>query len=342
MKISKKLFLKNKELKRLISDEEACLIYELKDYPVLITNYFSSLIKWKDISDPLRRQIIPFSEERQLKGIDDFCEERNFQKMRYMIHKYPDRVVIYATNRCFGHCRFCFRKWLWKERKFNMDENAIKRAGDYLNKHKDVREVILSGGDPLTLSNSQLKRLLTEFSGISNLVAIRIASRALTFYPARIDPGLIKILRLCNKQVWFISHFNHPLEISNDTMFAIKRLVRGGIPVLNQTVLLKGINDRVEVLVELFNKLCSLGVKPYYLFQCDPAPGAVHFSTELENSFRIMEKLAGHSGLITPRFALEIRGYGKISPGPGWCFRRESDGYEVESPSGGRYYYPGV
>ncbi len=307
---------------------------------LLIPKSFARRVDWNLLGDPLRMQVVPVPDELEPIGVFDFSEERKFMKGRALIHKYPDRAVLLATNQCFGHCRFCFRKQLWNEPAWMISDSDIKIIVSYLLQHDEIKEVIVSGGDPLVLSDNHLEKLIKRLGRVPGLDLIRIASRALCFQPGRINLGLIRVLRNSKKQVWFISHFNHPAELGPETRVAAKKLIAAGIPVLSQAVLLKGINDRVEILLALFRELAGLGIKPYQLFQCDPAPGAAHFVTELSDSLKIVEKFGKVSGIILPRFALELPGYGKLSPGPGWKITRQTGSYRLVSPEGRSFRYP--
>jgi len=307
---------------------------------VLLTDYFASRIDWKNQSDPLLLQVIPSENEKAGIGVPDFCGEKKFMAADFLIHRYPDRAVLLASDQCFCLCRFCFRKGMWGRPEKVITDKDIETAIKYLKAHPGVRELVISGGDPLTLSNRKIKKIINSFDSLSQLNLIRVASRALTFFPGRIDAGLLSLFKKSRKQFWFVSHFNHPDELGRETLAAVKRLRLAGIPMLNQTVLLKGINDRAELLIDLFSRLAGAGVKPYYLFQCDPAPGASHFSTDLEKSLEIYEELCRYSGVIAPRFAFELPGYGKVSPSPGWNIVKTKRGYRVTSPRKKNYFYP--
>jgi len=297
---------------------------------------------WRNFPEPLIKQIEPVFEEIEGEGVHDFCEERKFKKGNYLIHKYPDRAVLLLTNQCFAYCRFCFRRYLWKEKPLKNNDPEIKRIIKYISQHIEIKDLILSGGDPLTLTNQALNNWVKLINQVKHIKLIRIATRALTFYPARINSGLLSIFRQSKKQVWFLSHFNHPAELTPLARTGIKKIKDSGVPVLNQTVLLRGVNDRAEILLELFQELSSLGVKPYYVFQCDPVPGATHYWTELGKSLDLMNELSNYSGIMVPKFALEVPGYGKLCPGPGWQIARKENRYEIVSPAGEKYKYPAV
>jgi len=312
------------------------------DLSMLVPAYFATRIKPEDPDDPLARQVVPSRQESRVPGFADFCGEKKFMTTEFLIHRYPDRAVLLATNRCFGHCRFCFRRDAWFEPVKIIHGQALSHAQKYLRCHPGIKELIISGGDPLTLSNRELARVLRSFDILPQLSLIRVASRALSFCPKRIDHGLVKIFQASRKPVWFVSHFNHARELGRETILAVRRLKAAGVNILNQTVLLRGVNDRAEILSDLFRRLAGLGVKPYYLFQCDPCVGTAHFSTDLISSLGLMEKLGKNSGIIVPRFAFELPGFGKLSPGPGWKIKREAKGFRIISPAGKNYFYPTV
>jgi len=334
------IFLSESELLARLSVSEQKLLKRLEHYPVLISRYFSRQIDWRNPEDPLRKQVIPTRAELSQKGFLDFCGERKFMVNRFLIHRYPDRAVVLGTNQCFGHCRFCFRKRFWKEPSWVIDEDGIKVVCNYLRKKPEVQELIISGGDPLRMDNLWLEEIIGRAGLLKQILWIRLASRALSFFPERIDEGLIKILKRAKKQIWFISHFNHPQELQKETKSRIKRLREAGIVILNQTVLLKGINDRVKILIELFSGLCELGVKPYYLFQCDPVLGGADFAVNLGKAVEIMKQCSRYSGLMIPRFALEVPNYGKLWLGPGFQLRKSGKNYHLVSPAGKVYSYP--
>jgi len=335
-----KIFLADAEIVKLAGKREAAAVKKLNFWPTLLTGHFAGLIDWREKNDPLRMQVIPRPEEQKESGCPDFNREQEYMVSNFLIHRYPDRAVLLASSRCFGHCRFCFRKSRWAEPEERIADQSIKAAAKYIKAHPEIRELIISGGDPLVLSNRELRELIRNFDCLAPLDLIRLASRALSFFPDRIDPGLIRILGKSRKRIWFVSHFNHPRELSARASASIDRLLKAGIPILNQTVLLKGINDSAEILSGLFSALTRLGVKPYYLFQCDPAKGAAHFATDLKKSLELVRNLSEISGIALPRFAFELPGFGKLSPGPNWKIEKQGRAYRISSPSQKVYFYP--
>jgi len=334
------IFLSETELLARLSVSEQKLLKRLEHYPVLLTRYFFHQIDWRNSDDPLRKQVIPMRAELSQKGFLDFCGEKKFMVNRFLIHRYPDRAVVLGTNQCFGHCRFCFRKRFWKERSWVIDEDGIKGVCRYLRKKPEVQEVIISGGDPLMMDNLWLEEVLGRVSALKQILWVRLASRALSFSPGRIDAGLVKILRRAKKRIWFISHFNHPQELQKETRLGVKRLREAGIVILNQTVLLKGINDQLKILIELFSVLCGLGVKPYYLFQCDPVLGGADFAVDLKKALGLINQCSRYSGLMIPRLALEAPNYGKLTLDQGFKIKKSGKNYQLVLPMGKTYFYP--
>ena len=214
-------------------------------YPFAVTPYFLSLVRWEDPEDPLRVQALPSPAEILAPdaGSLDPLAEAEHTKAPGLIHRYPDRVVILATHRCAVFCRHCFRKRLWKERPVRNDALRWKKVIDYLEGHAEVRDVLLSGGDPLTLTDGQLDAMLGRIRRVRHVEIIRIGSRVPVALPQRITPGLCRILER-HGPLWLVTQFNHPQEITPEAAQACERLLRCGVPVNNQTVLLRGVNDR--------------------------------------------------------------------------------------------------
>lgn len=280
-----------------------------------ITPYYLSLIDPNDDNDPIRLQCVPSSKEfEDEEGLVDPLLEKGCERVENVIQKYPDRVVLTVTNFCPVYCRHCFRRdnWLNKDQK---PLSLIKIVG-YLKENKGIKEVIISGGEPPTLPLNYLDNLLNEIRKIESVEVIRLASRLPVVLPFRIDDGFIKVLKKYSP-IWFMTHFNHPREVTKESTMAIKKLIENGILVLNQSVLLKGINDDVNILENLFRKLIKIGVKPYYLYQCDPAKGVSHFRTSIFKGMEIIEKLRGNlSGIAVPNFAIDLEGGGKVTIEP--------------------------
>lgn len=289
----------------------------LKRYPFQTTDYYLSLAE-NSPSDPIYRQIMPDIAELadETSSFDPLAEEK-YKVTERLVHRYPDRVLLLATGKCFLRCRFCLRKRFWNGTDNNLPEitlGQIEDAYKYIVEHKEVRELLLSGGDVLTLDAEKIDFMLQKFSSIEYLDVIRVGSRLLTVEPDRINGRLLEVLTAYPK-VWYMSHFNHPDEISEQTAQAAQRLVSKGVMILNQTVLMKGINDNAETLIELCQKLTRIKIKPHYLFHIDPVRGVRHFATGIQKGRELLKDMRGKlSSISTPVFAIDLPGGGgKVS-----------------------------
>jgi len=269
-------------------------------------------------NSPVIKQIIPSREEidpviQSAGSLDPFREE-DLSPVEGLTHRYPDRVLIRATNFCSVYCRQCMRKRNFLQGERGRRKGEFLPMFEYVRKNRQVREVILSGGDPLTLPNRKIRFILENLQSIDHLHTVRIASRELVVNPYRFfDDGLLEILEK-NDKVWLITHFNHPDEITDVVKKAVKNLLKAGVPVLNQTVLMKGINDSSETIERLMRSLLQVKIKPYYLFFCDPTTGVLHFRTDIKKGVEILEHLRGRlSGIGIPTYAVDLPdGLGKV------------------------------
>lgn len=283
--------------------------------PLGVTPHFLSLIDADDRHDPLRAQVIPRAAELSPTSWDrrDPLGEEELEAVPFLVHRYPDRVLLLATDRCAAYCRFCTRK-RWVGQGPGPGLEHLNDAIAYVAAHDEIREVIVSGGDALMLSDEKLGALLDKLARIPHLDVIRLASRMLAFAPQRVTRGLVGVLRGLLDEVdapalYVLSHFNHPRELAPEARAAIGRLVDAGVPVLNQTVLLRGVNDERATLVELFRALTRLRARPYYLHQCDLAPGTDAFRVPLDEARALYGSLRGHlSGISIPTFVVDIPG----------------------------------
>lgn len=282
--------------------------------PLGITPHFLSLMDLRDKADPLRRQVIPRGVEFAATSWDrrDPLGEEDLEVVPFLVHRYEDRVLLLATDRCASYCRFCTRKRMVGQGPTPSWEH-LERAIQYIEEHADVHEVIVSGGDVGLLGDDRIALLLARLRKIAHLDVIRIASRVLAFLPQRVTPGLVALLKNPDPRgpaTYWLSHFNHEKEVSHPTtLAAIAALVDGGIPVLNQTVLLRGVNDSREALVGLFRALTRARARPYYLHQCDLAPGTDHFRVPLDDARALYDSLRGPlSGISIPTFVVDLPG----------------------------------
>ena len=277
-------------------------------YPMRINPYTLRLIKKKN--DPFYKQAVPdpreFTDQR---GFDDPLNEEGLSPVPGLTHHYPDRVLFLVSSQCPMYCRFCNRKR--KVGHPSMVTRETMREGiAYIRKTRKVRDVLLSGGDPLLLSDKELYRILTELRSISHVEIIRIGTRVPCTLPQRVTPELANLLRGFHP-LFINTHFNHPDEITPEAALACNRLADAGVPLGCQTVLLKGVNDRGRIIRKLMQKLLTVRVRPYYLFQADQAKGTAHFWTHLNEGLDIILSLQGHTtGLCVPHFAVDLPGGG--------------------------------
>ncbi len=268
--------------------------YVTDKYAFRTSSYYLSLIQWNDERDPIRRIIIPNQEELDNWGNLDASQEYLYSKVPGLEHKYSDTALLLVTDVCGGFCRFCFRKRLF------MDDNTevvrdITPGLDYIRNHKEITNILLSGGDPLILSTERLERIIQKIREIDHVNIIRIGTKIPSFNPFRIlnDPSLTKMIKqysLPDKRIYVMTHFNHPKELTEEALASVDRLIKAGAIMANQTPLLKGVNDDPEVLAELLQECSFAGIPPYYVFQGRPTAGNHHFAIPVERSLAIFEK----------------------------------------------------
>jgi len=302
-------------------EEKAQLETVARRYPLAITPYYLSLINPDDPDDPIRKQAVPSVLETSLDflGMEDPLGEKEDSVVPGLVHRYPDRVLMVLTDICPMLCRHCTRKREWRHGFWTRTDNEIEKMFDYIRNDSCIRDVIISGGDPLTLSTRQLEAVLSKLREIEHVEIIRIGSRFPVVLPQRIDAELCAVLEKYGP-IWLNAHFNHPNEITTDSVAACDRLLRAGVPVNNQSVLLRGVNDSVEAMTELCHGLLKAKVRPYYLFQCDEVQGTEHLRTPVEVGVSIIEGMRGHtSGLAVPTFVVDlVQGGGKVPLQPNY------------------------
>lgn len=267
----------------------------LEMFPMSVTQYYLSLIDWSDENDPIRRMCIPSIQETDLDGSLDTSGEADNTIVEGLQHKYKATAMLLSTNRCAMYCRHCFRKRMVGLSDEEIAAKYFDKIMDYIDEHQEISNVLISGGDALLNSNALLKRYLERLSQIDHLDFIRIGTRTPVVFPMRIteDPELLELLHHYSgkKQIYLITHFNHPKEITPQSQAAVQALLNVGIPVRNQTVFLKGINDNAETLGNLLKKLTFIGVLPYYIFQCRPVTGVKNqFQVPLKKGYQIVEQ----------------------------------------------------
>ncbi|MBU0680284.1 MAG: KamA family radical SAM protein [Proteobacteria bacterium] len=287
-------------------------------YPMRINTYYLNLIKEK--GDPLWLQAVPQPQElHDQVCVADPLDEENLSPVANLVHKYPDRVLFLVTSQCAMYCRFCTRKRKVGTASMVISDDTIHAGLNYIRTHPEIKDVLISGGDPLLLSDDRLDWLLSSIRAIPSVEIIRIGSRVPCTLPMRITAKLCRILKKYHP-LYINTHFNHPDEITAEASLACKRLADVGIPLGCQTVLLKGVNDDATIMATLMRKLLTIRVKPYYLFQGDLTRGTNHFRTTIETGQKIMQQLIGHtSGMAVPTYAVDgPDGAGKIPLTPNY------------------------
>lgn len=316
--LSAKLQLSPEELAGALAAERAGL-------PISITPYYLSLCDVHDPSCPIRKQVVPHAlEGRTVEGdLRDPLGEEAHEVAPELIQRYPDRALLLVTDRCAVYCRFCTRSRIVGTGGGPRSEMRLMPAFEYLRTHPEVRDVIVSGGDPLAMSTSRIVRVLQALRYIPSVETIRIATRMPVALPQRITNELISALKPFHP-IWIMTHFNHPKELTAQAREGLRRLADGGFPVMNHTVLLRGVNDDSAVLSELFRGLVRERARPYYLLQADPVRGTGHLRTPLDTGLRIMSELQGRlSGIALPKFIVDTPGgLGKVPVSPNYIVSR--------------------
>jgi lysine 2,3-aminomutase len=306
------------DLKRVVEitdEDEEILQAVINKFHISITPYYFSLINFNDPNDPIKMQCIPSYEEISYE--QDALEDPLFEEVHMpapgLTHRYPDRVLLVVTNICPMYCRHCTRKREWKHGEYVKPRNLLEQAFNYISKHHKIRDVIVSGGDPFTLGTPSLEYILSNLRKIPHVEIIRIGTRVPVTLPQRITDELTNMLEKYGP-IWINTHFNHPKEITPEAAKACDKLIRAGCPINNQAVLLKGINDSIEIQKELNTSLLKIKVRPYYLFHCDAVKGTLHFCTNVRKGIEIVEGLRGHiSGLAIPNYVIDVPGgLGKV------------------------------
>ncbi|MBN3040909.1 MAG: KamA family radical SAM protein [Candidatus Omnitrophica bacterium] len=325
-KIEYQLALKNyadiSEVFSLPQDQSPKLREVIRKYKMRIPYYYLSLIQnIHNEKDPVRKQCLPSVDELENNSqmMSDPLNEEGTSPVSCLVHRYPDRALLLVTGRCFMYCRHCTRKRLWDEKIPEPTLKDFEKAVSYIKENPSIREIIISGGDPLTLSTERIERILKSLSRIKHIQVMRIGTRAPVVFPQRIDDEICSVFRQYSN-LWINVQFNHPQEISPQSIEACRKLRLSGISLSNQAVLLKGINDSPQIMTKLCQKLQQIGVRPYYLFQCDPVVGTNHFRTPVWKGVEIIEKMRGHTGgMCVPTFVIDgIGGKGKIPVGPNY------------------------
>lgn len=306
-----------------------------------ITPYYASLMDPDDPTCAIRRQVVPLPDELapDMVGMEDPLEEVAHSPVKNLIHNYNDRVAFCVTSQCAIYCRYCLRKRMVGEAEFMMRKDELREAIAYIAAHPEIRDVLLTGGDPLTLGEANLDWILTELRAIDHVDIIRIGTRMPVKLPQRITPELCAVLEK-HHPIWVNTHFNHPKELTPEAGAAIDRLLRAGVPVGNQTVLLRGINDDVDTMRALCEGLVRMRVRPYYLYQAQLIGGTAHLRTSIEAGMHIMHELQGHlTGFAIPRYILDTP-YGKVPMTRDYIVGRDGERVLMKSTRGAYWAEP--
>ncbi len=329
-----------REVIRVTAEEEMAVGRTQGRLVMAIPPYWAALMDPEDPHCPIRRQAVPVAEEFSLQPHDmrDPCGEDADMPVPGLVHRYPDRVLFLVTEQCAMYCRHCTRRRLVGVNHGLM--NDYTPTFDYLRKHTEVRDVLISGGDPLMMTDVGLDRILTALRQIPHLEFIRIGSRTPVTMPQRVTEEFCAVLKK-HKPIWMSLHFCHPKEVTPRLGQAMDRLADSGVPLGSQTVLLKGINDDPEVMKRLMHELLKVRVRPYYIYQCDMAQGISHFRTSVEAGIRIMEALRGHTtGYAVPTFVIDgPGGGGKIPIGPNYVISYKDGVVTLRNYEGKIYTY---
>jgi len=327
---------------KLTSDEEEGIKKASGRLSLAITPYWVTLLDPEDPNCPLRRQAVPVLAESVVAPHEmiDPCAEDRDSPVPYLVHRYPDRVLLLATEHCALYCRHCTRRRLVGEHQENHTAGRFDRAIEYIRSNRKVRDVLISGGDPFVLADEEVEDIIQKIRSISHVEFLRIGTRVPVTLPQRITDKLVTMLKKYSP-IWVSIHFNHPREITKRCKIACDMLSDAGIPLGSQTVLLKGINDRPYIMKRLMHELLQIRVRPYYIYQCDPVRGTQHFRTPVASGINIIEKLRGHtSGYAVPVYVIDgPGGGGKIPVGPNYILSQAKGKYVLRNYKGKIYTY---
>jgi lysine 2,3-aminomutase len=311
--------------------------------PFAITPYYASLLDDIDVNHPLRRMVVPLADECfcAAEEADDPLAEEKDSPVPGIVHRYPDRVLFLVTDSCATYCRYCTRSRIFSSQQDFKNIDVWEKAIRYIKDNVQIRDVLLSGGDPLTLSDSRLEWLLSRLKAIPHVEILRIGTKVPVVMPQRITTQLIYMLKRFHP-LWMSIHINHPEEITPEMSQACTRLANAGIPLGSQSVLLRNINDRVEIMTRLVHELLKIRVKPYYLYQCDPIPGSSHFRTSVNAGLELIDGLRGHTtGYAVPTYVIDAPGGGgKIPLLPEYVVGRDKDTLILRNYQGRIFHYP--
>ncbi|MBA4136540.1 MAG: lysine 2,3-aminomutase [Opitutus sp.] len=334
------------QLERLMTltpEEKAGCLFAAHKLALAITPYFFNLIDRNDPNCPIRKQVIPRIDESivsQEEMLDSLGEDEH-SPVPGLVHRYPDRVLFLVTDRCASYCRYCTRSRLVSNAQDYNFHPEYEQALRYIEAHPEIRDVLLSGGDPLLLSDKKLDHLLGRLRAIKHVEFIRIGSRIPVFLPQRITPELGEIFKK-HGPIWMSIHVNHPKEATQELRDACERLSFAGVPLGNQSVLLRGVNDDVEVMKALVHRLLRMRVRPYYLYQMDLITGGAHFKADVRKGLEIIQALRGHTtGYAVPQYVIDAPGGGgKVPINPDYVEKITDDEVVFRNFEGRQFRYP--
>lgn len=332
-----------KKVINLTKEEEEGLLLVDKTIPLNITPYYALLMDPNDPNCPIRRQAVPLSYESQRSTYDmlDPLHEDVDSPVHGLTHRYPDRVLFLVTNQCAMYCRHCTRRRFSGQVGQGVPRKQIDDAIEYIRNHPEIRDVLLSGGDALLINDKTLEYILAGLRAIPHVEIIRIGTRAPVVFPQRITDNLTNIIKKYHP-IWINTHFNHPVEFTEEAKLAVAKLADAGVPLGNQSVLLAGINDCANVMKKLMHELVKNRIRPYYIYQCDLSEGIAHFRTPVAKGIEIIEALRGHtSGYAVPTFVVDAPGGGgKIPVMPNYVVSQSSDKIILRNYEGVITSYP--
>lgn len=328
---------------RLHEDERAGMLLTGTKLAMSVTPHFFNLLDPEDPECPIRRQVIPRREESLLDPLEmaDPCGEDSHMPVPGLVHRYPDRVLFLVTDRCASYCRYCTRSRVVSGVGEQHLETQWEAAFRYLEQRAEVRDVLLSGGDPLLFSDQKLEKVLSRLRSIEHIEFLRIGSRVPVFLPQRITPELCRMLQQYHP-LWMSVHVNHPRELTTEVKEALERLANHGVPLGNQSVLLRGVNDDALTMRTLVHKLLRCRVRPYYLYQCDLIKGSAHLRVPVSRGIEIIESLRGHTtGYAVPQLVIDAPGGGgKVPVNPQYMVHQDKNRVLIRNYEGRTFEYP--
>jgi lysine 2,3-aminomutase len=325
----------------LTAEEREGFLATRSEFAMSITPYLTALMDADDPHCPVRMQFVPHLSEAGGLGVTDSLGEDAHRVAPGLVHRYPDRVLFLVNNMCASYCRFCTRKRLTGLDNEVLPKVEIEQTLAYLREHTEVRDVLISGGDPLTMSDRNLEYVVSRLREIPSIEIIRIGTKMPMFLPMRVTDDLVKMLSKYHP-VWMNTHFNHPKELTSEARAAIARIVNAGIPLGNQSVLLRGVNSSSRIMKELMHELVKNRVRPYYIYQCDLEDGLEHFRTPVEKGVEIMEELRGWTtGFAVPTYVIDAPGGGgKIPIAPNYLLAMGESRVTIRNFEGASFSYP--